>query len=142
MLHVLQSRYPTQLRVVFRNFPLNPACNAKVQHAMHPAACEAALGGVCAFRQDKFQAYYEAIFENQETLNPGRPLELAKGAGLDMNQFQGCIASPEAASAIARDVEEGSMLDVQSTPTLYLNGHHMTLHPLPVMDKIIEAFLK
>jgi protein-disulfide isomerase len=48
--------------------------------------------------------------------------------------FQTCISSPEAKSAIDRNIAEATALKIDSTPTLFINGH-----PLIGSDKFLLA---
>lgn len=141
-LNSLKSRYPGQIRIVLRNFPLSAECNRGTQGSMHAHACEAARGAICANKSGKFEPMYEAIFEHQAELKAGKVLELAGQVGLDSGAMQGCMASPETASAISRDVEEGLQLGVTSTPTLFVNGHRVSGgYPMPIWIKIIDRLL-
>jgi protein-disulfide isomerase/uncharacterized membrane protein len=145
-LNAVQERYPTQVRVVFRNFPLDQACNRKVERLMHEHACEAAKTALCAFKQGKFEPVYRAFFQNQESFASGPAgtvLKLAEGAGVDPAQLQGCLGSPEVSSLVSRDIEEAINLGVGSTPTIFVNGHRIDsgVKPPVVMNRIVEAML-
>lgn len=136
-------KYPTQVRVVFRNFPLDSGCNRKMDHPMHAYACEAAKTVICANKQGKFEPVYQTLFENQATFAPGRVLALAQEAGADATKLNTCIADPDTAAAIARDVEEAANLNIESTPTFYINGHKMAgAEPPAIWSKIIDELLK
>jgi hypothetical protein len=65
---------------------------------------------------------YGALFDNQERISPAVIDELAKGMGLDMAKFQKDAESESVADAVSRDRKQGERLDIQSTPTLYING--------------------
>src|SRR5205814_6937646 len=62
------------------------------------------------------------LFDNQERISPAVIDELAKGLGLDMAKFQKDVDSESVADAVSRDRKQGERLDIQSTPTLYING--------------------
>jgi protein-disulfide isomerase len=142
-LHSVMQRYPTQVRVVLRNYPLDSGCNRKMDRAMHPYACEAARTTICANKQGKFPEVYETLFEHQTSFAPGKIAELAKDAGADTEKLAACVPSYETTTAVARDVEEGIQLNVQSTPTFFVNGHRMEgAYPPPVWHKIIDSLLK
>ncbi len=142
IINTLLKHYPTQLRVVFRNFPLSSDCNRQMDRPMHPYACEAAKHVVCAHKQGKFEAVYETLFEHQETLSKGIP-KLAQEAGADPQAMAACVSAPETIASISRDVEEGIQLGLHSTPTFFLNGHKIEgAYPPPVWIKIIDSMLK
>jgi protein-disulfide isomerase len=135
--------YPQQVRVVFRNYPLDSACNRKLERSMHPYACEAAKTAVCAHQQGKFEPVYQTLFENQATFAPGRVSQLAKEAGVDPARLTGCIAASETSVAVSRDIEEGINLGVQSTPTFFINGRRIEgVMPPEVWNRIIDQLLK
>ena len=143
ILNSLLQRYPTQLKVEFRNFPLNAACNPSMKGSMHPAACEAASTAFCAAQSGRFKAVYESLFENQERLRPGVPAALAVENGVDRAALEACASGDEARSSIRRDVEEGDRLGVKSTPTFFINGHKVEgAFPVSVWVQLIEALLR
>jgi protein-disulfide isomerase/uncharacterized membrane protein len=142
-LNTVLNRYPKDVRVVFRNFPLDMSCNPKVDHPMHTVSCEAARIGLCAQKQDKFEPFYDTVFENQADLVPGKPLELAKPLGLDMNALSACTSSPDTNNRVLADIEEATHLNVNSTPTFFVNGLRVDgVRPVPVWDRIIQTLLK
>jgi protein-disulfide isomerase len=136
-------KYPTQVRVVFRNFPLDNGCNRKMDHPMHAYACEAAKTVICANKQGKFEPVYQTFFENQTSFAPGRLQQLAQEAGADATRLNTCIADPDTSAAISRDVEEAANLNIESTPTFYINGHKMAgAEPPAVWSAIIDELVK
>lgn len=141
--NALLNRYPDKVRVVFRNYPLDMACNHNLKQPMHTVACEAAKVAYCANQQGKFKAVYEDIFESQNELKPGMPVELAKKEGVDEAKLNACVQSPDTQLAIQNDIAEADRLQITSTPTLFINGHKNEGGlPLPVWDKIVEAMAK
>lgn len=143
ILKSVQDRYPTQVRVVFRPFPLDQSCNRSVTHEMHHSACEAAKVALCARDQGKFQAVYEDLFENQTDIVPGAPAKMAEKDGAATDQLAACVNNPVIASELSKSIEEGLLLEVQQTPTFFINGHRVEgAFPGPFWDRIIEKLLK
>lgn len=141
-LNAVMNRYPAKVRVVFRNFPLDPSCNPLVQHSMHPAACESARTALCAQKQGKFKEVYESLFEHQSKLAPGKPLELAREAGANTDQLSACASQTDVNAAVSRDIDEGKRLGVQSTPTFFINGRKVEGGiPAQAWYEIIERLL-
>lgn len=105
-------KHDGQARLVFKHFPLS----------MHQHAEKAARGARAAQQQGKFWEMYALLFDNQERLSPPVIDELAKGLGLDMAKFSKDIEAEATADAVARDRKQGERLDLQSTPTLFING--------------------
>jgi protein-disulfide isomerase len=142
-IHSMLYRYPGKLRFVFRNFPLSSECNRMMKNSMHPAACEAAKVAFCANKEGKFEDVYTNLFERQAELKPGLPVEIAVEAGVNREKLQACMNSPETNSAIAQDIEDGVQLDVQSTPTFYVNGKKVEGgFNVDLWSQIIEDALK
>jgi len=136
--HNLQLRHPGQVRVVLRNYPLDGSCNPKMQGGGHKGACVAARGAFCAQKLGKFAAYYEHVFEHQESITSESIPALAKEAGLDESAFNSCLNSDEAKGAVARDIEEGDSLGVEGTPTVFINGRRAGAFPLAVWEILLE----
>jgi protein-disulfide isomerase/uncharacterized membrane protein len=114
--------YKNDIAFYYLNFPLDSACNALLQQTMHPVACLAAKGGVCAAKQGKFWEYHDQVFENQKRLSRSVLIEVAARVGLDGPSFESCLVSDDAQVAIGRDVEQGGKVHVEGTPSIYING--------------------
>ncbi|MEK6704946.1 MAG: thioredoxin domain-containing protein [Bdellovibrionota bacterium] len=143
-LHSLMNRYPGKIRVIFKNFPLDPTCNKTIEHRAHSAACEAARIALCAHRQGKFKAVYEKFFEKQEALAPGRLMDMVVGpAGLNAAELTACVSSAEIDTLIAKDVNEATGLGVKSTPSFFINGRKIEgAYPLDAWIMITDSLLK
>jgi protein-disulfide isomerase len=144
-LNSVLNRYPKDVRVVFRAYPLDPSCNGSVKHSMHPVACQAARVAMCSRKQGKFKDVYETFFEHQaefSTEGKGQPEQLAAKAGADLAGIQACETQPDISLAVAKDIEEGDRLGVQSTPTFFVNGHKLEgLLPVPGWNALVEKIL-
>jgi len=105
-------KHDGQTRFVFKNFPLS----------IHQYGEKLARSARAAQQQGKFWEMYAALFDNQDRISPQVVDELAKGLGLDMAKFAKDLESEAVADAVSRDRKQGERLDIQSTPTLYING--------------------
>jgi protein-disulfide isomerase len=114
--------YPKEVRVYFFDFPLEQ---------LHPWAKSAALAGRCIFRQSAsgFWDYHDWIFDHQTEITPenmqAKVLEFAKSKGLDTNAMGSCMTSKEAEADVAQTVAMGKALDVNQTPTIFVNGRRL-----------------
>ncbi len=115
-------RMGQSVRVEFRHFPLDSACNPQIAAHVHPDACLAAAASECAAKQGKFWQYHNLLFANQQQL--GRPFLIgyASRLGLDVARFTACLGSEEPRAGIERDVADGALLGIDSTPTVFING--------------------
>ncbi len=108
-----------KVRLVFKDFPLEQ---------VHPWAKTAAIGGRCAFKQsqDGFWKLHDAIYGNQESISPenvwDKLVEYAGQSGLNADTFKSCLSSPEAAKEVEANQQDGLGLNVNSTPTVFVNG--------------------
>jgi protein-disulfide isomerase len=111
-------KYPDQVQLVFKHYPLSA----------HQHAENAARAAVAAQRQGKFWPVQQALFENQKKgLDEAHILELAREAGLDMKEFENDIASEATADSVARDRKQADALGLDGTPMIYINGRHFSL---------------
>ena len=109
----LMDQFGTQIKFVFRNFPLSE---------MHQYARPAALAAEAAALQNKFWEMHDAIYENQRNLNESLLLELAEELTLDVPQFKKDLKSVELADKVDEDFESGIVSGVNGTPSFYVNG--------------------
>jgi protein-disulfide isomerase len=131
-----------QVRVEFRNFPLDQACNPEMRQTPHPVACEAARVALCADKQGKFEAVYNEFFDKQASFSLGRPLELAKGMGLDGLALDTCVSAPETAQTVNRDILEAVALGIKSTPTFFVNGYRVEgAYPVSIWNMLFDRLL-
>ena len=113
ILKELMKEFGSQIKFVFRNFPLSE---------MHEYARAAALAAEAANLQGKFWEMHDAIYENQEDLNEAFLLELAEKLKLDLPKFKKDIDSTELADRVDADFESGVVSGVNGTPSFYVNG--------------------
>lgn len=142
-LKTVMQRFPGKVRLVFRNYPLDSACNGLMPRSVHPAACDAAKVAACAHEQGKFEGVYEQLFENQSQLGKIKPQDLAKNAGVDMPKLEACLTDSKTNLALQKDLEEGNRLGLKGTPLLFLNGRKIDgFFPVPVWNRLITELLK
>jgi protein-disulfide isomerase len=112
-----------QVRFVFQQFPL-PA-------SLHPWAMKAAEYADCAGRMDKeaFWKYINTIFENQGGIALATADDqlkaFATAVGLDANKVAACAATPETEAQVKKSVDLGQSLDINETPTVFINGRRV-----------------
>jgi len=113
ILKELMNQFGSQIKFVFRNFPLSD---------MHEYARAAALAAEAAALQNKFWEMHDAIYENQRSLNEHLLLELAKELKLDISQFKSDMGSSELKDKVDEDFASGIVSGVNGTPSFYVNG--------------------
>ena len=127
-LEQLLEKYPTDLKVVFKNFPIRS----------HKYAIKAAMAALAAGRQNKFWEFHDELFKNYNRLNDQKVAEIATQLGLDQTKFSEHQKSPVEAARIRQDYEEGLRLGVRGTPTVYINGRRVKNRSMENMEAIIE----
>ena len=122
ILEKLAADFP-QVRFIFQQFPL-PA-------SLHPWAMKAAQYADCAgqINKDAFWKYIDVIFENQGGIAlataDDKLKELAIVNGLDAMKVAACADSPETAARIKKSMDLGTALEVNETPTVFMNGRRV-----------------
>jgi protein-disulfide isomerase len=114
--------YAGKVRVVFKDFPIEQ---------LHPWARTAAIAGRCAYQQDPktFWKMYDLIYDNQEVISATnawtKMTDYAAQSGLNAETFKSCMASPEVGEAVNTSRANGQQVEVNSTPTVFVNGRRM-----------------
>jgi protein-disulfide isomerase len=52
-------------------------------------------------------------------------MDYAAQTGLKTDAFKACMTSPEAAAAVDASIANGKLMEVMSTPTLFVNGRRL-----------------
>jgi protein-disulfide isomerase len=119
----LIATYPTQVRLYFKDFPLE---------SLHPWAKAAAIGGRCVFSQSPtaFWDYHDWIFEHQEAITvdnlKDQVMGWAKNAkDIDAMKLGQCMDTKATASEVEKEMAEAQALDIGGTPTLFVNGRRL-----------------
>jgi len=115
-------RSRSDVRLVFRHYPLDSSCNASLPVPLHPNACLAAIAAECAGDQGRFWEYHDVLFENHEHLERESLFRYARELGLDLAAFRVCLDDPATRARVGQDVDVGNRVGVNSTPTLFING--------------------
>jgi protein-disulfide isomerase len=109
------------------NYPLDDACNPRLPRATHPGACHLALGAVCARNQGKFDAYHDRVFQSElRNPQPADVVRIAGEAGLNAAAMEGCLADPQTRRTLEAEIAEGNRLDINATPTVFVNGRKLS----------------
>jgi protein-disulfide isomerase len=132
-LEAILKAYPGQVKLIFKEFPLDT----------HSQAALAAAAALAAHKQGKFWGMYDALFAQKGNLSRQRIIDLARAVGLDVNRFQADLGSPEIKRAVDKDIADGEKINVDSTPTLFVDGQRFNGPvTLASLRPIIEGELK
>ncbi len=124
----MSEKFPKDLRIVFKNYPL----------PMHQFAAKAAMAALAAKSQGKFWQYHRKVFENFSSLSDAKLQDIAQELGLDMKKFAADQRSAYNQGIISRDMNEGNQAGVQGTPTIFINGKLLENRSLEGIAQMIE----
>jgi protein-disulfide isomerase len=103
----------------------------------------AAEAAECANEQGAFWQYHDAIFLNQSSSFTDRLLtSMAGSIGLNESEFSRCLSAGKYRDIVQAEHAAGRALEVNSTPTFFINGEKVTgALPYTQFEAIIEAAL-
>jgi protein-disulfide isomerase len=113
----LETDFPNDLALVFRNYPL----------PQHPNARPAAHAAAAAGKQGKFWQMFDSLYANQSAwVNESDPTSVfmayAQSLGLNSAQFSADLTASDIETKISADMASGDSSGVQGTPTFFVNG--------------------
>ncbi len=127
------ARYPSQVRLAFRYFPLR----------LEGKPIELAKAAECARRQGKFWEAHDVLFRRSAEIEGEEALlDALEPVGLDLESLSQCLASPEVESRVRTDFEAGRSYGVNSTPTLFVNGRRVQGADFATLSQLVESTLK
>jgi len=132
-------KYPNDVRVIFEDFPLE---------SIHPWAVAAAEAGRCVAQEKPaaFWLFHDWIFEHQQEVTAQnvkeKTLAFAQQQSMAAGNLSSCLDSHASAAAVNESLRAGRELQVQQTPTLFLNGRMLGgAVPWATLDAVIQLEL-
>ena len=141
-------KYPNDVKVVFKNFPLGS----------HKQARKAGQYALAAGRQGKFKQMFMALFDAKDTWrqlrsNEDLPLQLAAELGMNVEQMQRDMADPALDAQINEEYNQlkslGNAYDTDqyagvrlAVPKFFINGREPAGRTLDAFSKVIDEELK
>jgi protein-disulfide isomerase len=126
------------VRVIFQTFPL----------PMHDWAAKAANYADCVSRSsnDAFWKFIGSVYAAQSDITAANADEkltaLADAAGVKGADIAACAAKPETATRVEKSLALGKVLEVTSTPTLFINGRRVPAVSYEVLQKLVDFAAK
>ena len=125
--------YPTQIKLIFKQFPLEE----------HPQADLAATAAIAAQKQGKFWPMHDVLFAHPDNLSRKSILNYAKEVGLNTDKLEADMDTTEVRATVERDVQDGNDANVQGTPTIFINGQKYNgAITFEALKPILDAELK
>lgn len=120
MLHQAVKEF-SNVKVVHHNFPFDKECNPYISVNMHPGACFMSRGAIAARAQNNYWEMSSLLYEKQPK-DMEEMLKLADELGFDKGKFVEDFNSQTTADEIARELKNTQELDLDATPTMFVNG--------------------
>jgi protein-disulfide isomerase len=97
------------------------------QHDGTDASLRSANAALCANEQNRFWDYHDTLYANQITedaslFTDARLATMAENLKLDMTAFNQCYQARKYANDIQKDIAQGTSLNVQGTPSIFIDG--------------------
>jgi protein-disulfide isomerase len=132
----VKTTYPEQVQVTYIDFPLQ---------AIHPWAMQAAEAGRCILRLKPaaYWDFHDYMFEHQAEITADnvkqKVLDFASSHSLVGPPLTTCMETHATAAEVAHSQQIGKSLDINSTPTLFINGRRIAGGiPWPNLQQIID----
>jgi len=126
----IRELHPGRIHWVFKDYPMRQSSRI---------AAEAAR---CANEQGRFWEYQDLLFSEKEDLTPEKLTGYARLLNLDMEAFTGCRETRKYQDEVRKNIEEGSRIGVNATPTYLVNGRMISGGPpIEEFQKIISREL-
>jgi protein-disulfide isomerase len=131
LLEQVIGQYPKDVKLVFKNFPLQ----------IHAFAIRAATAAMAAASQGKFWEFHDLLFKDFNQLSDQKVKEIVKKLGLNEQEFEKKLGDPQILQKIRQDAMDGVNAEVNGTPTIFINGKLLRNRSLQGFKKIIDKEL-
>ena len=131
----LIEHFGQQIQFVYVDFPISE----------HQYATEAAIAARCVREQSDlaYWQYHFTIFENQDQLSPANLRVWAGEVGVDLDQYDLCIAGQEASSIVADATSLSERVGVYGTPTFFIGNESLVgVQPYKLLRAKVSEALK
>jgi len=128
VLDELAHKYPTQVRLVYKFYPLQAHAHGELS----------ARAAVAAMNQGKFWEMHHMLFENQDHLEQSDLEKYARALNLDLGKFRADLGSKELGERIEKDKKQAEELGLDGTPFLFINGRYVNLAYLASQDDVSD----
>ena len=132
VLEQVLEKYPHDVKIVFKNYPLRN----------HKFAMKAAMAALAAGSEGKFWEFHDELYKNYNKLNDQKIREIALGLGFDQAEFEKKMNDPKITAMIRQDLQDGVQAGVRGTPTIFINGRRLKNRSLQGFQAAIDKELQ
>ncbi len=132
VLEQLLKKYPNDLKVIIKHFPLRS----------HKFAAEAAVAALAADKQGKYLELTRILMKNFRSLNEETLKTYAEEVGVDLEKLQQDRQDSAHSQQIKNDRQLARKAGVRGVPSLYINGLPVKNRSLQGMAAMIDQELK
>lgn len=138
MIVQVMNKYTGKVKVEFENMVL-PSSKWSEQ---------AAIASECAFKQseEKYWVFSDLVFDAQDSWAQSPNTDFletyAKQAKLDVKELKACAGTAEMKKKVDIDHDEALSLNINSTPTFFINGERFVGSSYPEMEAMVGAALE
>ena len=132
VLEQVLEKYPQDVKVVFKNFPLQN----------HKYAMKAAIAALAADSQGKFWEFHDLLFKNYNKLNDQKIQDIAVTLNLNLEEYEKKKKDPAVQTQVRRDLADGRRAGVRGTPTIFINGIRLRDRSLKGFQTAIDKQLQ
>ena len=135
-----------KVKLISKQYPLDPSCNSGIPGRGHPQACLASKAAHCVFKEVGNSAYFQLkkkLYENQASLSSTLIKKLALESTIDETTYESCIKDQATHEAVVAQIEEGSAAGVTGTPSVFINGRKLENGAIAeVLKAALKEYLK
>ncbi|MBC2732973.1 MAG: thioredoxin domain-containing protein [Desulfobacteraceae bacterium] len=136
----LVARYPDDIRIVHRHFPMDHAINPLVKEPFHNGSGKMAILALYANEQGKFWQVNDILFEKGSKREEVDLRELALQTGVDLSGMRKALSErTDLQMLLAKDIWAGMKLDITGTPAYVIEGNvYLAQIPPEIIRKVIH----
>ncbi|NIY77158.1 DsbA family protein [Thalassospira sp. HF15] len=120
-----------KVRTIFVEFPI-----------LREESGVAARAALAAAKQGKYMEAHEAFMTNRGLLDQARINELAAGVGIDVDQMEADMKSPEISGMLAQYSAMARSVGISGTPAFLINGTMVSGADMDRVNALVDAGLE
>lgn len=122
---------PENVKIVFKNFPLNN----------HKFAKKAAVAALAAQENGDFWSFHDQLFEKSAEMSDQVILDIALKTGFTKEMFEQKLQDPGLLKKVNDDIKDGRKANVRGVPAVFINGKLINKRTLEMFQFEIDKEL-